>query len=164
MTLSAFIQQQIPIQTQQIEQVVTLLNEDNSIPFIARYRKEMTGNMDEVQFSQITKLKQSIEDLQSRKETILKAIDEQGKFTADLRQKIENCYDEAILEDYYLPYKKRRKARADIAREKGLEALAKILMKQNAIVDVDELASRYLNDEVKSIKERSEERRVGKER
>jgi len=153
MTLSAFIQQQIPIQTQQIEQVVTLLNEDNSIPFIARYRKEMTGNMDEVQLSQISKLKQSFEDLQSRKETILKAIDEQGKLTADLKQKIENCYDEAILEDYYLPYKKRRKTRADIAREKGLEALAKILMKQNAIVDVDELASRYLNDEVKSIKE-----------
>src|SRR5690625_2334650 len=153
MTLSAFIQQQIPIQTQQIEQVVTLLNEDNSIPFIARYRKEMTENMDEVQLSQISKLKQSFEDLQSRKETILKAIDEQGKLTADLKQKIENCYVEAILEDYYLPYKKRRKTRADIAREKGLEALAKILMKQNAIVDVDELASRYLNDEVKSIKE-----------
>src|SRR5690625_7213118 len=94
MTLSAFIQQQIPIQTQQIEQVVTLLNEDNSIPFIARYRKEMTGNMDEVQLSQISKLKQSFEDLQSRKETILKAIDEQGKLTADLKQKIENRSEE----------------------------------------------------------------------
>src|SRR5690625_5255316 len=153
MTLTQFIQKQDKEHKQYNNNVIKLLNEDNTLPFIARYRKEMTGNMDEVQLSQISKLKQSFEDLQSRKETILKAIDEQGKLTADLKQKIENCYDEAILEDYYLPYKKRRKTRADIAREKGLEALAKILMKQNAIVDVDELASRYLNDEVKSIKE-----------
>lgn len=153
MTLSAFIQQQIPIQTQQIEQVVHLLNEDNSIPFIARYRKEMTGNLDEVQLSQISKLKKAFEDLQNRKDSILKSIEEQGKLTADLKAKILNCFDEVILEDYYLPYKKRRKTRADAAREKGLETLAKILMKQNSILDVEELANKYLNDEVQSIKE-----------
>ena len=106
MTLTQFIQNHIQASVLSINNVIKLLNEDNTLPFIARYRKEMTGNMDEVQLSQISKLKQSFEDLQSRKETILKAIDEQGKLTADLTQKIETCYDEVILEDYYLPYKK----------------------------------------------------------
>lgn len=153
MTLTQYIQQSTQIATKSINNVVTLLNEDNSIPFIARYRKEMTGNLDEVQLSQISKLKKAFEDLQNRKDTILKSIEEQGKLTADLKAKILNCFDEAILEDYYLPYKKRRKTRADAAREKGLETLAKILMKQNSILDVEELANKYLNDEVLSIKE-----------
>lgn len=153
MTITQYIQQSTQINPKNIENTVRLLNEDNTIPFISRYRKEVTGNLDEVQISSIAKLKTSFEELEKRKETILKTIEEQGKLTDELREKITNCYDEVLLEDYYLPYKKRRKTRADMAREKGLEPLAKIIMKQNAALDIDDLANRYLNDEVESIED-----------
>ncbi|SMC41979.1 Tex family protein [Moheibacter sediminis] len=153
MTITDYIQQQISISPKQIDNTIQLLNEDCTIPFISRYRKEMTGNLDEVQISTIAKLKLNFEEIEKRKITILKAIDEQGQLTIELQQKIQNCYDENLLEDYYLPYKKKKKTKATIAKEQGLEPLAKIIMKQNPIRDLDELANRYLNDEVHSIEE-----------
>src|SRR5690606_16894303 len=137
----------------QIENTIQLLNEDCTIPFISRYRKEMTGELDEVEISTISKLKQHFEELEKRKISILKSIEEQGSLTDELQQKIQNCFDENLLEDYYLPYKKKRKTKADVAKEQGLEPLAKIMMKQNPIRDLDELALRYLNDQVESIED-----------
>lgn len=151
MTITQFIQQQVQVSPKQIENTIQLLNEDSTIPFISRYRKEMTGGLDEVQISAVAKLKQQFEELEKRKISILKSIEEQDSLTDELRQKISDCYDETLLEDYYLPYKKKRKTKADAAKEQGLEPLAKIIMKQNGIRDLDELASRYLNDEINSV-------------
>lgn len=153
MTITSYIQQQTQISPKQIENTIQLLNEDCTIPFISRYRKEMTCNLDEVQVSLISKLKLNFEEIEKRKITILKAIEEQGQLTTELQQKIQNCYDENLLEDYYLPYKKKKKTKATIAKEQGLEPLAKIIMKQNPIRDLDELANRYLTDQVNSTEE-----------
>lgn len=153
MNLTQYIQQQTQISSKQIDNTIQLLNEDCTIPFISRYRKEMTGDLDEVQISAIAKLKLNFEEIEKRKITILKAIEEQNALSPELQQKIENCYDEILLEDYYLPYKKKKKTKATIAKEQGLEPLAKIIMKQNPIRDLDELANRYLNDEVNSIED-----------
>lgn len=150
MTTTQYIQQNLNLNSKSIENTLQLLNEDCTIPFISRYRKEMTGNLDEIQISAISKLKTKFEELEKRKESILKAIEEQGALTAELQQKIENCYDEILLEDYYLPYKKTRKTKADKAKEQGLEPLAKIIMKQNPIHNLDELLSRYVKGEVEN--------------
>ncbi len=153
MTKTQYIQQQTSVSSKQIENTIQLLNEDCTIPFISRYRKEMTGNLDELQISAIAKLKLKFEELEKRKATILKAIEEQGLLTSEIQKKISDCYDEALLEDYYLPYKKKKKTKAVIAKEQGLEPLAKIIMKQNPVRDLEELASRYLNDEIETTEE-----------
>ena len=153
MTLSQYIQQATNFNVKQIDQTVQLLSEDCTVPFISRYRKEMTGGLDEVQVSTILKLKTNFQEIEKRKETILKAIDEQQSLTIELQKKIQNCYDEALLEDYYLPYKKRRKTKADTARENGLEPLAKIIMKQNSDLDLDNLLNRYVNENVQTAKD-----------
>ncbi|MCX2679793.1 Tex family protein [Galbibacter sp. EGI 63066] len=131
---------------------IKLLNEDSTIPFISRYRKEMTGNLDEVQITTIAKLQQTFEELEKRKQTILKAIEEQQALTPELQQKIEQSETASQLEDLYLPFKKKRKTKASTAREKGLEPLAKIIMKQHDD-DVGLTAKRYLNDKVKNVEE-----------
>lgn len=146
MTIIEFIQKKTQILPKSIENTLNLFNEDCTIPFISRYRKEKTGNLDEVQVSDIFKWKQLFEELAKRKTSILKSIEEQGLLSTELKSKISNCYDEVLLEDYYLPYKKRKKTKADTARENGLESLAKIIMKQNPIRDMDELVSRYLSE------------------
>jgi protein Tex len=130
-----------------IEATVQLLAEDCTIPFIARYRKDKTGNLDEVVIEQIAKYSQAYDAIVKRKEAILKAIDEQGALTSELSAKITASFDLNDLEDLYLPFKKKKKTRADTAREKGLEPLAKIIMAQNAD-DMDYLAGKYLNDKV----------------
>lgn len=150
MQLTDFINLQTSIPVKSIGNTLILLNEDCTVPFISRYRKEMTGGLDEVQISMIAKLKNQYEEIEKRKETILNAISEQDALTEELKNKILNCFDENLLEDYYLPYKKRRKTKADTARENGLEPLAKIIMKQNPIADIDSLATRYLNENVQS--------------
>ena len=119
-----------------------LLDEDATIPFISRYRKEMTGNFDEVAIGEIVKYKGLFEDLEKRKTTILKAIEEQGALTSDLKHKIEKIVDLTQLEDIYLPYKKKRKTKATEARDNGLEPLAKIIMKQQDL-NIETTASRY---------------------
>lgn len=147
MTTIQFIQNQTNIAVKSIENTLQLLSEDCTIPFISRYRKDFTGNLDEVQIETIAKLNKQFEEINKRKESILKSILEQNALSPELKSKIENSYDLQELEDFYLPYKKTRKTKADTARENGLEPLAKIIMAQNAD-DVDYIASKYLNEKV----------------
>jgi uncharacterized protein len=130
-----------------IEKTLQLLQEDCTIPFISRYRKDQTGNLDEVFIEQIAKLQSAYETIVKRKEAILKAIDEQGQLSPELNKKIQESFDLQELEDLYLPFKKKKKTRADVARENGLEPLAKIIMAQNND-DVDFIATQYLNKNV----------------
>ncbi len=153
MTNIQFIQNQnTAIQSQQIENTLQLLAEGCTIPFIARYRKDKTQNLDEIAIEQIAKSQTEYENILKRKETILLAIEQQGKLTDDLKSKIESCFVVNELEDIYLPYKKRKKTRADIAKEKGLEPLAKIIMAQK-VTDLEFTASKYVTSEVPSEKE-----------
>ena len=147
MTTIQFIQNQTNIAVKSIENTLQLLSEDCTIPFISRYRKDTTGNLDEVQIETIAKLNKQFEEINKRKESILKSILEQNALSPELKSKIENSYDLQELEDFYLPYKKTRKTKADTARENGLEPLAKIIMAQNSDA-IDSIASKYLNDKV----------------
>ena len=147
MTNIQFIKSTVNTTDKNIEATLKLLQEDCTIPFISRYRKDATGNLDEVQIELIAKLQNEYEVLVKRKEAILKSIQEQNMLFADLKQKIDNSFDLQELEDFYLPYKKKKKTKADTARENGLEPLAKIIMSQNN-EDVDFLASKYLNENI----------------
>lgn len=152
MTTVAFIQKQLNISEKSINNTLQLLAEDCTIPFIARYRKDKTGNLDEIQIEQISKISKQFEEIVKRKESILKSIEEQNSLTPELKQRIEESFDLQELEDLYLPFKKRRKTKADAAKEKGLEPLAKIIMSQRND-DIQFLASKYLNNEVTSENE-----------
>ena len=126
---ASFISHSLSLPLQSVSAVLTLLNEGCTIPFISRYRKERTGNLDEVQITNISELYNRLKELSKRKETILKTIREQEKLTAELEAKIWSCMDSTELEDIYLPYKPKRRTRAQIAREQGLEPLALAIMK-----------------------------------
>ncbi|QBN19288.1 Tex family protein [Flavobacterium nackdongense] len=147
MTNIQFIAKTVNTAPINIQNTVQLLEEDCTIPFISRYRKDKTGNLDEVQIEQIAKLQKDYEVIVKRKEAILKSIEEQNALTPELDKKIQQSFDLQELEDFYLPFKKKKKTKADVARENGLEPLAKIIMAQN-IDDVDFLATKYLNDNV----------------
>jgi uncharacterized protein len=147
MTNIDFIKKQVATAAINIQKTVQLLQEDCTIPFISRYRKDSTGNLDEVQIEQIAKLQKEYEAIAKRKEAILKSIEEQNGLTPELNKKIEQSFDLQELEDLYLPFKKKKKTKADVARENGLEPLAKIIMAQNK-EDIDFLATKYLNDSV----------------
>jgi len=131
-----------------IDQVLQLLKEGATIPFIARYRKERTGSLDEVQITKIVQELESLNKLEKRKSTILFIIEEQGKLTPDLSKRIQECWSSISLEDMYLPYKKSRKTKADIAREHGLEPLAKIISAQRS-TDLYKEARRFIKGSVK---------------
>jgi uncharacterized protein len=147
MTNIQFIQNQINAPIKGIENTINLLNEDCTIPFISRYRKDQTGNLDEVIIEQIAKLSKQYDEIVKRKESILKTIEEQGQLSAELKSKIEKSFDLQEIEDLYLPYKKKKKTKADLARENGLEPLAKIIMSQGND-DIDFISSKYLNKSV----------------
>ena len=154
--LLKFISSQIQLPQKSVENTVKLLNEDCTIPFISRYRKELTGNLDEVQIGEIVKFKEQFEALEKRKTAILKSLEEQEVLTAELRQKIEEVTDLIALEDLYLPYKKKRKTKADTARENGLEPLAKIIMAQSRNIsspEISSLASKYIKGKITSEEE-----------
>ncbi|WP_179321034.1 Tex family protein [Winogradskyella helgolandensis] len=135
-----------------IKSTVQLLNEDCTIPFISRYRKEATGNLDEVQIGDIVKYKELFEALEKRKIAILKALEEQDVLTDDLKLKIEQAQDATTLEDLYLPFKKKRKTKAETARKNGLEPLAKIIMSQKAN-DIESIAFKYVKGDVTSVED-----------
>lgn len=149
MTNLEFISKQVTAPVKNIENTLQLLSEDCTIPFISRYRKDKTGNLDEVIIEQIAKLNKEFETIVKRKEAILKSIEEQNSLTPELEKKIRQSFDLNDLEDLYLPFKKKKKTRADVAREKGLEPLAKIIMAQNND-DIDFVASKYINDKVEN--------------
>ncbi|WP_346854687.1 Tex family protein [uncultured Draconibacterium sp.] len=146
------IAQNLGLKTIQISNTIQLFSEGATVPFISRYRKERTGSLDEVQIQQIKEQNEKFVELEKRKETILKTIDEQGQLSPDLKARIVACFDSVELEDIYLPYKPKRRTKATIAREKGLEPLAKILMKQ-VERDPEFRANSFLNDEVTNAEE-----------
>ncbi|MDO3424287.1 Tex family protein [Chryseobacterium sp. APV1] len=152
MNTTQYIQQSLNISEKSINATLELLAEDCTIPFISRYRKDKTGNLDETQIEQISKLSKQFEEIAKRKESILKSIEEQNALTPELKQRIEESFDIQEIEDLYLPFKKRKKTKADAAKEKGLEPLAKMIMSQK-VQDLQFLASKYLNDQVASEEE-----------
>lgn len=153
--IPTLISKKLGIAERQVKATLDLLESGCTIPFISRYRKEATGSLDEVQIAAINDQYERLGELQKRKATILSTIDEQGKLTEALQQRIEGCWDATELEDIYLPYKPKRRTRASIAREKGLEPLAQYLMSQAGDrnqrpatdADVDHELSLYINNE-----------------
>ncbi len=152
MTNINFIQSQVNTIPKNIEATLKLLSEDCTIPFISRYRKDQTGNFDEVQVETIAKLSKQYDEIIKRKGSILKTIEEQGKLSPELKSKISNSFDLQEIEDLYLPYKKKKKTRADVARENGLEPLAKTIMSQKND-NVDFLSTQFINKNVANEKE-----------
>ena len=141
------IAQTLNLSEKNVDATLTLLNDGCTIPFIARYRKERTGNLDEVQITRIAEMNDRLMETDKRKETILKTISEQGKLTEELENKIVNCWDKSVLEDLYLPFKPKRRTKAQIAREQGLEPLATLLLmqrEQNPMV----ASKRFVKDDV----------------
>ncbi len=147
MTNIQFIAKSVPTTAINIQKTVQLLNEDCTIPFISRYRKDQTGNLDEVVIEQIAKLNKQYDEIVKRKESILKTIEEQGQLSPELAKKIQDSFDLQELEDLYLPFKKKKKTKADVARENGLEPLAKIIFAQNND-NIDFISTQYVNENV----------------
>jgi uncharacterized protein len=152
MTNIIFIQSQVNTTPKNIEATLKLLSEDCTIPFISRYRKDQTGNLDEVQVETIAKLSKQYDEIVKRKDSILKTIEEQGQLSPELKSKIEKSFDLQEIEDLYLPYKKKKKTRADVARENGLEPLATLILAQRND-DVDFLSTQYVTKNVSNEEE-----------
>lgn len=149
MTIIPYIVKHTSLPETSIRNTAALLDQDCTVPFISRYRKEKTGGLDEVQIGAIVQFKAEFEALEKRKVSISKVIEEQGSLTAELQQKIQGAENLTVLEDLYLPFKKKRKTKAETARKNGLEPLAKIIMAQNH-TDIDLAASRYVTHQVKN--------------
>jgi protein Tex len=149
MNQEQFIAQFVQALPKQISNTIELLNDSCTVPFIARYRKEKTGKLDEVAIENIAKYSNVFADLIKRKESVLQSIEEQNMLTPELKSKIEKCFDPTELEDLYLPYKKKKTTKGMIAKQKGLEPLAKILLEQNTR-NIEEVASKYLNEAVEN--------------
>ncbi|CAN5116188.1 Tex family protein [soil metagenome] len=149
MELHKFILNKTRLPHNSIISTINLLSKDATIPFIARYRKEQTGNLNEVQIEQISLLIKEFEDLSKRRISILKAIEDQGSLTPGLKGKIQSAQNIIELEDLYLPFKKKRKTKADAAREAGLEPLARIIYDQNE-TDIQSVIGKYLTSKINS--------------
>ena len=145
--IEQIISRRLRIALPQVQGTVRLLRDGATIPFISRYRKEATGSLDEVQVGAVKEQLERLTELESRRQTILTTIEEQGKLTPELRRRIEECWDPVELEDLYLPYKPKRRTRATVARERGLEPLADLVMAQRAR-DAAQQARRYVSAEV----------------
>ncbi len=149
-TITKIIAQQLHLPETGVENTIALLDLGCTIPFIARYRKERTGNLNEVQIGQIADAYDKLKDLEKRKETILKTIGEQGKLTDELEKRIKDCWEATVLEDLYLPYKPKRRTRAQVAREQGLEPLATLLLLQRE-PQPEAAARRYVKGDVADV-------------
>lgn len=149
MTLNKYkkIADELSVTEKQVKVTVELLDEGGTVPFIARYRKEATGSLDEVQIAAIRDRKQQLEELDKRREAILKSMTEMEKLTPELEKQIIEAETMTVLEDIYLPFKPKRKTKASVAREKGLKGLADFIMNQNS-ADLDTEALKYINDEL----------------
>ena len=151
--ISTLISQELNLPLDPVHNTVSLLKDDNSIPFISRYRKEATGGMNELEIQSIDMKLKYYQDLQKRKATIIKTIEGLDKLTPELSARIMACWDATALEDLYLPYKPKRRTRAEAARQRGLEPLAKIIMKQNS-GDIENRAAKWVDgDQVKTAAE-----------
>lgn len=150
--LSKMIASALSLPERQVVRTLELLCSGATIPFISRYRKEATGGLDEVQIGEINRRYEKLTEIEKRKETILSSIASQDKLTEDLKQRIENCWDTTELEDIYLPFKPKRRTRAEMARQKGLEPLAQLIARQKE-TDIREKAKQFLNDQVGTVDE-----------
>ena len=145
---------QFNLRVEQVRSAVELLDEGNTIPFIARYRKEMTGVLDEEQLRSINNGLEKLRALDDRRKTILTAIEEQGKLTDELKRQIDQVDNLTMLEDLYQPYKQKRKTRASVARENGLQGLAELILKQEIIrTTAESVARSYLNEKIPTIED-----------
>ena len=151
-TFTPFISEHLHIRAEQVDATLDLLDAGCTIPFISRYRKEATGNLNEVQVAAISDLNDKLKELQKRKDTILKTIEEQGKLTDELRNRITASWNTTELEDLYLPFKPKRRTRAQVARERGLEPLANTLMMKFER-HPEEAAKRFVKGEIKETAE-----------
>ncbi len=149
---ASLISRTLNLPQREVENTLSLLKEGATIPFISRYRKERTGGLDEVQIADIQKENTRIQEFEKRRISILQSIEEQGLLTDDLKQNIQSARDLNALEDLYLPFKQKRKTKASEAREKGLEALAAIIMKQDSN-DIEFMARRFVKGQVKNTEE-----------
>ena len=149
-TFTSIIADRLGLEAKKVENTLTLLEEGCTIPFISRYRKEKTGGLDEVMIGEISEWRDRLTELTKRKETVCKTIDEQGKITEELKRRIDETWDAATLEDIYLPYKPKRRTRAQIAREQGLEPLSQLVMLQRE-QDIEGVARRFVKGDVKDV-------------
>lgn len=146
------IAKQLGLNKRNVESTIMLLDDGATVPFISRYRKESTGSLNEVDIREIEVIYHKLQELEKRKEYIIETISKSGALTDELREKIESTLDSNSLEDLFLPYKPKRRTRATVAREKGLEPLAKIIMAQNA-KNINLSAKKFLNDEVATVED-----------
>ena len=146
MNYDSKIASELGVRPQQVSATVALLEEGATVPFISRYRKEATGTLDEVQVAAIRDRLEQLKELDKRREAILKSIEEQGKLTPELKKSIDQAETMARLEDIYLPYKPKRKTKASVAKEKGLEPLAVLVFEQQ-LAQVQQEAANYLDPE-----------------
>ena len=151
MDITLRLVEELGLEQRKIEAAVKLIDEGNTIPFIARYRKEATGNLDDAELRKLFDRLTYLRNLNERIETVLKSIEEQGKLTDELKDQIENVKTLAELEDLYRPYKPKKKTRGSIAKEKGLEPLAEIILKENTSLNLYEEAKKYINEEKKVL-------------
>ncbi|MCD8541047.1 MAG: RNA-binding transcriptional accessory protein, partial [Leadbetterella sp.] len=147
-----YIAETLKISPSQASRTIELLDSGATVPFIARYRKEVTGSLDEVVILEIRKLHEKLKEADKRRAAILESIDSQGKLTPDLRKKLEDALFVQELEEIYLPYRPKKKTRASVAVEAGLEPLAKLLFEQKERF-VEPLAARYLKDKITTVDE-----------
>ncbi|HHX31934.1 MAG TPA: RNA-binding transcriptional accessory protein, partial [Bacteroidales bacterium] len=150
--ITSLISKSLNLSNKNVDSTIKLLNEGATIPFISRYRKEVTGGLDEVEITNIKELNDKYIELEKRKEYIIKSVSEQDKLTTELENKIIECWDSTQLEDIYLPFKPKRQTRAEIARKKGLEDLAKWLMSQRR-GSVETKATEFIKGDVADIDE-----------
>ena len=141
------IAQELQIKQSQVESTIKLIDEGNTIPFIARYRKEVTGELSDEVLRNLGERLTYLRNLESRKEEVIKSIDSQGKLTQEIIKDLENCITLAEVEDIYRPYKQKKRTRATIAKEKGLESLADAIIKQDESIDINKYAEGYINKE-----------------
>ncbi len=147
MDISKHIAEELGIKKSQVDAVVGLLDEGNTIPFIARYRKEVHGGLDDEQLRKLATRLETLRNLEEKKEQVLRSIEEQGKLTEDLKKAIEEAETQARVDDLYLPYRPKRRTRATIAKEKGLEPLAMLILLQNAKRPIEDEAAGYISEE-----------------
>ena len=146
-TIFQLIASEQSISVKQVKSVISMLDEGNTVPFIARYRKEQTGSLDEVQIRDIMERAQYIQNLEQRKEEVIRLIDEQGKLTPELQQSITKAVKLQEVEDLYRPYKQKRRTKATVAKEKGLEPFAQWLLTFPSQGSLDEEARKYFSQE-----------------
>ena len=147
MNIQKKIAEELKIKEWQVESVIKLIDEGNTIPFIARYRKEAHGSLDDEQLRNLSERLTYLRNLEEKKQQVLASIEEQGKLTEELKKQILEAQTQVVVDDLYRPYRPKRRTRATIAKEKGLDGLAQIIMAQETVKSLEEEAQMYLSEE-----------------